>query len=77
MYKIFMKIGQSVFTYALNSQKRVTHSTIKVLHQPTSPECVNTFPCSLPRACPNDNEGKLQKFEMIWTSVITVISSRR
>ena len=49
----------------INSQKRVTHSTIKVLHQPTSSECVTTFPCSLPRACPNDNEGKLQKFAML------------
>ena len=65
MYKIFMMIGPSLFTYALNSQKRVTHSTIKVLHQPTSPECVTYFPCSLPRACSNDNEGKLQKFAMI------------
>ena len=43
-----MKLGQSVVLYALNSQKRVTHSTIKVLHQPTSSECVTTFPCSLP-----------------------------
>ena len=60
-----MKLGQSVVPYALNSQKRVTHSTIKVLHQPTSSECVTTFPCSLPRACPNDNEGKLQKFAML------------
>ena len=25
-----------------------------------SSECVTTFPCSLPTACPNDNEGKLQ-----------------
>ena len=66
MYKIFMKNVQSVFTYAQNSQKRVTHSTIKVLHQPTSSECVNTFHCSLPRACPNDNEGMLQKFAMIF-----------
>ena len=49
----------------LNSQKRFTHSTIKVLHQPTSSECVTTFPRSLPRACPNDNEGKLQKGAMI------------
>ena len=64
MYNRFMKLGQSVVPYALNSQKRVTHSTIKVLHQPTSSECVTTFPCSLPRACPNDNEGKLQKFAM-------------
>ena len=55
-----MNLGQSVVPYALKSQKRVTHSTIKVLHQPTSSECVTTFPCSLPRACPNDNKGKLQ-----------------
>ena len=60
MYQIFMKFGQSVFQYALNSPKRVTHSTIKVFHQPTFSECVSTFPCSLPRACPNENEGKLQ-----------------
>ena len=59
-----MKLCQSVVPYELDSQKRVTHSTIKVLHQPTSSECVTTFPCSLPRACPNDNEGKLQKFAM-------------
>ena len=65
MYKIFMKIGQSVFPYALNSKKTVTNSTLKVLHQPTSSECVTTFPCSLPRACPNDNEDKLQKFVMV------------
>ena len=64
MYNRFMKLGQSVVPYALNSQKRVTHSTIKVLHQPTSSECVSTFPCSLPRAYPNDNKGKLQKFAM-------------
>ena len=64
MYNRFMKLGQSVVPYALNSQKRVTHSTIKVLHQPTSSECVTTFPCSLPRAYPNDNKGKLQKFAM-------------
>ena len=64
MYKRFMKIGQSVVPYALNSQKRVTHCTIKALHQPSS-ECVTTFPCSLPRACPNENKGKLQKFAMI------------
>ena len=60
-----MKLGQSVVPYAPNSQKRVTHSTIKVLHQPTSSECVTIFPCSLPRAFPNDNEGKLQKFAML------------
>ena len=65
MYNRFMKLGQSVVPYALKSQKRVTHSTIKVLHHPTSSECVTTFPCSLPRACPNDNEGKLQKFAML------------
>ena len=59
-----MMLGQSVVPYALNSQKRVTHSTIKILHQPTSSECVTTFPCSLPRAFPNDNEGKLQNFAM-------------
>ena len=59
-----MNLGQSVVPYALKSQKRVTHSTIKVLHQPTSSECVTTFPCSLPRACPNDNGGKLQKRAM-------------
>ena len=62
-----MKIGQSVVPYVTNSQKRVTHSTIKVLHQPTSSECVTTFSCSLPRACPNYNEGKLQKFAMLKT----------
>ena len=60
MYNVFMKLGQSVVPHALNSQKRVTHSTIRVLHQPTSSECVTNFPCSLPRACPNDNECKLQ-----------------
>ena len=60
MYNRFIKLGQSIVPNALNSQKRVTHSTIKVLHQPTSSECVTTFPCSLPRACPNDIEGKLQ-----------------
>ena len=49
----------------LNSQKRVTHSTIQVHHQPTSSECETTFPCSLPRACPNVNEGKLQSFAMV------------
>ena len=59
-----MNRGQSVVPYALNSQKRVTHFTIKVLHQPISSECVTTFPCSLPKACPNDNDGKLQKFAM-------------
>ena len=59
-----MKHGQFVVPYSLNSQKRVTHSTIKVLHQPTSLECVTTFPCSLPRAYLNDIEGKLQKFAM-------------
>ena len=64
MYNRFMKLCQSVVPYALNSQKRVTHSTIKVLHQPTSSECVTTFPCSLPRSCPNDIKGKLQKFAM-------------
>ena len=57
-----MKLVQSVVPYAIYSQKRVTHSTIKVLHQPTSSECVTPFPCRLPRACPNDNIGKLQKF---------------
>ena len=56
----------------INSQKRVTHSTIKVLHQPTSSECVTTFPCSLPRACPNDNEGKLQQFAMVSTAAVSV-----
>ena len=65
MYDIFMKLGQSVVPHALNSQKRVTYSTIKVLHQRTSSECVTTFPCSLPRASPNDVEGKLQKFAMV------------
>ena len=46
-----MKIDQSVVPYALNSQKkRGTHSTIKVLHQPTSSECVTTFPYRLLRA---------------------------
>ena len=64
MYNFLMNNGQSVVPYAVNSQKRVTHSTIKVLHQPTSSECVTTFPCSLPRARPNDKEGKLQKFAM-------------
>ena len=59
-----MKLGQAVVPYALISQKRVTHSTFKVLQQPTSSECVTTFPCSLPQACPNDTEGKLQKFAM-------------
>ena len=67
MYNIFMKLGQSVVSYALNRQKRVTHSKIKALHQPTSSECVTTFPCSLPRPCPNINEGKLQKFAMYIT----------
>ena len=70
MYNRFIKLGQSVVPYALNNQKRVTHSTIKVLHQPTSSECVTTFPCSLPRACPNDIEGKLQKFAMTETGRI-------
>ena len=65
MYNRFMKLGQFVVPYAPNSQKRVTHSTIKVLHQPTSSECVTTFPCSLPTACPN-NKGKLQKFAMYY-----------
>ena len=65
IYNICTKLGQSVVPYALISQKRVTHSTIKVLHQPTSSECVTTFPCSLPSACPNDNKGKLQKFAMV------------
>ena len=61
-----MKLGQFVVPYALNSQKkRVKHSTIKVLQQPTSSECVTTFPCSLPRACLNDNKVKLQKFVMV------------
>ena len=64
MYNTFMRFGQSVFQYSLNSPKRVTHSTIKVLHQPTSSECVTTFSCSLPRACPNENKCKLQKFAM-------------
>ena len=68
-----MKLGQSVVPYELNSQKRVTHSTIKVLHQPTSSECVTTFPCSLPRAYPNDIEGKLQKFAMIMVGVIYMV----
>ena len=68
MYNRFMKLRQYVVPYALNSQKRVTHSTIKVLHQPTSSECVPTFPCSLPRACPNDNKGQLQKFAITWTT---------
>ena len=63
MYNRFMKFGQSVVPHALNRLKGVTHSTIKALHQPTSSECVTTFPCSLPRACPNDNEGKLQKYK--------------
>ena len=40
-----------------NSQKRVIHSTIKVLHHST---CVPTFLCSLSRACPNEQEDKLQ-----------------
>ena len=61
-----MKLGQFVVPNAINSQKRVTHSTIKALHQPTSSECVTTFPCSLPRACPNGIKGKLQKFAMVW-----------
>ena len=65
MYNKFMKLGQSVVPYALNSQKRVTHSTIKVLHQQTFSECATTFPCSLPRACPNDNKCKLKKFATI------------
>ena len=30
-----------------NSQKNVTHSTIKVLHHSTSQKCVTAFPCSL------------------------------
>ena len=70
MYNSFMKHGQSEVQYVLNSQKRFTHSTIKVLPQPTSSECVTTFPCSLPRACPNDIEGKLQKFAMTETGRI-------
>ena len=65
MYNRFMRIGQSIVPYALNNQKRVTHSTIKVLHQPTSSECITTFPCSLPRGCPNEKKGKLQKFAMM------------
>ena len=64
MYNRLLKLDQSVVPYAPNSQKKVTHSTIKVLHQPTSSECVTTFPCSLPRAWPNNNEGKLLKFAM-------------
>ena len=71
-----MKLGQSVVPYALNSQKRVTHSTIKVLHQPTSSECVTTFPCSLPSACPNDNEGKLQKVAMVLIADFLVTHDR-
>ena len=70
-----MKFGQSVVPYVLNSQKRVTHSTIKVLHQPTSSECVTPFPCSLPRARPNDNVGKLQKFAMAQTGNKIIIMS--
>ena len=70
MYNRFMKLVQSVVPYAPYSQKRVTHSTIKVLHQPTSSDCVTTFPCRLPRACPNDNKGKLQKLAMVGTSLI-------
>ena len=42
----------------------VTQSTIKIIHHSSFSECVTTFPCSLPRTCPNDNEGKLQKFAM-------------
>ena len=45
------------------------YNRFKVLHQPSSSECVTTFPCSLPRACPNDNEGKLQKFAMAWIGI--------
>ena len=61
MYNRFMKLVQSVVPFALYSQKRVTHSTIKVLHHSTSSECVTTFPCSLSRACPNEHkEIKLQ-----------------
>ena len=41
-------------------KKRVTQSTIEKLHQPSSSNCVTTFPCSLPITCPNDDEGKLQ-----------------
>ena len=69
MYNRSMKLGQSLVPYALNSRKKVTHSTIKVLHQPTSPECVITFPCSLPRACPNDIGGKPQKCAMSRTGL--------
>ena len=58
MFNRLIKLGQFVVPYAPKGQKRVTHSTIKVLHQPTSSECVTTFPCSLPRVCPNDNECK-------------------
>ena len=59
MYNIFMKLGQSVVPHALNSQKGVTHSTIKVLHHPNSSEYVTTFPCSLSRACPKKHDDKL------------------
>ena len=69
-----MKHGQSVVPYALNSRKKFTHSTIKVPHQPTSSECVTTFPCSLPRACQNDMEGKLQKFAMVKLAKICCLS---
>ena len=60
MYNRFMKLGHSVVPYALNRQKRVTHSTFKVLHQPTSSECVTTFSCSLSRAGSNKLESKLE-----------------
>ena len=54
-----------VFYYLVqHSQKMLTHSTIKVLLQPTFSECVSTFPCSLPRACQNENQGKLHQFAM-------------
>ena len=33
--------------------KRVTHSTMRILHHTTSSECVNPFPCSLLRLMPN------------------------
>ena len=54
-----MKLGQSVVPYALNSQKSVTHSTIKVFHHPTSSEWVTTFFYSLSRVFPNEHKDNI------------------
>ena len=52
---------ECVTIFRLYSKKRVTHSTIKVLHHSTSSECVTTFPCSLSRAYPNEHKVPSEK----------------